>query len=44
MKEVGVGIVGFGTVGAGVAEGLLNGMALISRRCGVNVVMGFAIS
>jgi homoserine dehydrogenase len=39
MKEVGVGIVGFGTVGAGVAEGLLSGMALISRRCGVNVAL-----
>ena len=37
MKEVGVGIVGFGTVGAGVVEGLLTGAALISRRCGVSV-------
>ena len=25
MKEVGVAIIGFGTVGAGVAEGLLKG-------------------
>ena len=39
MKEVGVGIIGFGTVGAGVAEGLLTGTALLSRRCGVNVAL-----
>ena len=39
MKEVGVGIVGFGTVGAGVAEGLLRGAALISRRCGLKVTL-----
>lgn len=39
MKEVGVGIIGFGTVGAGVAEGLLTECALLSRRCGVNVVL-----
>lgn len=37
MKQVGVGIVGFGTVGAGVAEGLLEGAALLTRRCGVEV-------
>ena len=39
MKEVGVGIIGFGTVGAGVAEGLLKGTDLISRRCGVTVAL-----
>lgn len=39
MKEIGVGIIGFGTVGAGVAEGLLKGATLISRRCGVSVVL-----
>ncbi len=39
MKEVGVGIVGFGTVGAGVAEGLLKGASLITRRCGANVAV-----
>lgn len=37
MKNVGVAIIGFGTVGAGVAEGLLEGSALLTRRCGVNV-------
>lgn len=39
MKEVGVGIIGFGTVGAGVAEGLLKGADLITRRCGVTVTL-----
>lgn len=39
MKEVGVGIIGFGTVGAGVAEGLLKGADLITRRCGVTVAL-----
>ena len=39
MKEVGVAIIGFGTVGAGVAEGLIKGAPLISRRCGLNVAL-----
>ncbi len=39
MKKVGVGIIGFGTVGAGVVEGLLEGAALLSRRCGVSVAL-----
>ena len=39
MKEVGIGIVGFGTVGAGVAEGLLKGADLITRRCGSVAVL-----
>ena len=37
MKNIGVGVIGFGTVGAGVAEGLLKGASLLTRRCGVNV-------
>lgn len=39
MREVGVGIIGFGTVGAGVADGLLRGAALIARRCGISVAL-----
>ncbi len=39
MREVGVGIIGFGTVGAGVADGLLRGAELISRRCGLRVAL-----
>jgi homoserine dehydrogenase len=38
MKScIGVGIVGFGTVGTGVAKILLNNAALISRRVGVPI-------
>ena len=37
MTEIGVGVIGFGTVGAGVAEGLLKSASLITRRCGVSV-------
>ncbi len=36
-SRVGVGIVGFGTVGTGVAKVLLNNAALISRRTGVPI-------
>src|SRR5574337_2185469 len=36
-SRVGVGIVGFGTVGTGVAKVLLNNGALISRRLGVPI-------
>ena len=39
MKEVGVGILGFGTVGAGVAEGLLRNRRVMSERLGVEVVL-----
>ena len=39
MKEVGVGILGFGTVGAGVAEGLLRNRRVMSERLGVDVVL-----
>lgn len=35
--EIGVGILGFGTVGAGVAEGLLRNRETLSRRLGVDV-------
>ena len=34
MKEVGVGILGFGTVGAGVAKGLLEHRAVMAERLG----------
>lgn len=39
MKEVGVGIVGFGTVGAGVAEGLLRNRTLMAERLGVDIAV-----
>ncbi|MGN0827233.1 MAG: homoserine dehydrogenase, partial [Kiritimatiellia bacterium] len=39
MREIGVGILGFGTVGAGTAEGLLRNGELLSRRLGVKVVL-----
>ena len=32
MKEYKVGIIGFGTVGAGVAENLLNNVEVIAKR------------
>ncbi len=37
MKSIGVGILGFGTVGAGVAQGLLKNRALLERRLGATV-------
>jgi len=37
MKKIGVGILGFGTVGAGVAEGLLAHRDVMSRRLGVDI-------
>ena len=37
MKKIGVGILGFGTVGAGVADGLLRHREVMSRRLGVDV-------
>ena len=37
MSRVGVGIIGFGTVGTGVAKILLENAALISRRVGVPI-------
>ncbi len=39
MKEIGIGILGFGTVGAGVAEGLLKHREVIALRTGVDVVL-----
>jgi homoserine dehydrogenase len=38
MKQVGVGLLGFGTVGAGVVEGLRRNRALLASRLGVEVV------
>ena len=37
MTKTGVGILGFGTVGAGVAEGLLRNRATLAQRLGVEV-------
>ena len=39
MKEIGVGILGFGTVGAGVADGLLKPRELMASRTGVDIVL-----
>jgi len=39
MNELGVGILGFGTVGAGVAEGLQRNAALITQRTGLTVTV-----
>lgn len=39
MKQIGVGILGFGTVGAGVAEGLLRNRELMTERLGVDIVL-----
>ena len=39
MKQVKVGIIGFGTVGAGVADCLLKNGALIAARTGVEPVL-----
>lgn len=39
MKEIGVGILGFGTVGAGVADGLIRNRETFAQRLGVDVVL-----
>ena len=39
MKQIAVGILGFGTVGAGVAEGLLNHRDVMAKRFGVDIVL-----
>ncbi len=39
MKQIGVGILGFGTVGAGVAQGLLNNREVMASRLGVDIVL-----
>ena len=43
MKEVGVGILGFGTVGAGVAQGLLEHRAVMAERLGVDIEKPFEV-
>ncbi|HUS95921.1 MAG TPA: homoserine dehydrogenase [Hyphomicrobiaceae bacterium] len=39
MKQIGVGLLGFGTVGAGVVEGLDRNRALLSARVGLELVV-----
>jgi homoserine dehydrogenase len=39
MKEIGIGLLGFGTVGAGVVEGLLRNGDLIAKRTGLRLVL-----
>ena len=39
MKQIGVGILGFGTVGAGVAEGLLKHRCVMAKRLDVDIVL-----
>ena len=39
MKQIGVGILGFGTVGAGVADGLLKHREVMARRLGVDIAL-----
>ena len=39
MKQIGVGILGFGTVGAGVADGLLKHREILAERLGVDIVL-----
>ena len=39
MKEIGIGLLGFGTVGAGVVEGLQKNGDLMARRTGVRPVL-----
>ncbi|MBQ7190471.1 MAG: homoserine dehydrogenase [Kiritimatiellae bacterium] len=39
MKQIGVGLLGFGTVGAGVVDGLCRNREVMSQRLGVDVVL-----
>ena len=39
MKEIKIGILGFGTVGAGVVEGIQKNGALMAERIGINPVI-----
>ena len=39
MKQIGVGILGFGTVGAGVADGLLKHREVMAKRLGVDIAL-----
>jgi homoserine dehydrogenase len=39
MKQLGVGLLGFGTVGAGVVDGLQRNRELLAQRTGVDIVL-----
>lgn len=39
MKQIGVGLLGFGTVGAGVVDGLRRNRKVMARRLGVELVL-----
>jgi len=39
MKQIGVGLLGFGTVGAGVIDGLRRNRELLAHRLGIEVVL-----
>jgi homoserine dehydrogenase len=39
MKQIGVGLLGFGTVGAGVADGLQRNRKVMAQRLGVDVAL-----
>jgi len=39
MKQINVGILGYGTIGAGVAEGLIKNRATIAQRTGADIVL-----
>ena len=39
MKQIGVAVLGFGTVGAGVADGLLKHREVMAKRLGVDIVL-----
>ena len=39
MKQIKVGILGFGTVGAGVADGLIRHREVMAKRLGVDIVL-----
>ena len=39
MEQIGVGILGFGTVGAGVADGLLRHREVMAKRLGVDIAL-----
>jgi len=39
MKQIGVGLLGFGTVGAGVADGLQRNRKVMAQRLGADVVL-----
>jgi len=39
MKQIGIGLIGFGTVGAGVVDGLQRNRNVMAQRLGVDVVL-----